>query len=231
MLLSANEVRAVLVAGEPGGSVPAIRERITQAWAARVFDHWGMTEIGPLASEADDDPGCLTVLESECWPEIIDPNSGRPAAPGAIGELVITNFGRVGSPVLRYRTGDLVQVETSPHPSGRTWLRLHGGIRGRMDDMLIIRGNNVFPAGIEAVIREFAEITEFRLVVSQQRQMHHLRIEIEPAERLEAAAISDLVERLGRAIKDRLNFQAEIHTVAVGALPRFEMKARRLVRE
>ena len=75
--LASNCVRAILVAGEPGGHIPAIRERITQAWAARVFDHWGMTEIGPLASEADDDPGYLTLLESECLPEIIDPNTGK----------------------------------------------------------------------------------------------------------------------------------------------------------
>ena len=231
IMLSANEVRAVLVAGEPGGHIPAIRERITQAWAARVFDHWGMTEIGPLASEADDDPGYLTVLESECWPEIVDPNSGKPTAAGEVGELVITNFGRIGSPVIRYRTGDLVQTEAAPHPSGRTWLRLKGGVLGRVDDMLIIRGNNVFPAGVEAVIREFVEVAEFRLVVSQQREMHHLRIEIEPAASLAEPAVRELVVRIGGAIKDRLNFQAEIHAVAAGSLPRFEMKACRLVRE
>jgi phenylacetate-CoA ligase len=228
--LAANSVRAILVAGEPGGNIPPTRERITQAWGARVFDHWGMTEIGPLASEAEDDPGFLTVLESACLPEIIDPNTGRPAA-GDIGELVITNFGRTGSPVVRYRTGDLVQADRTPHPSGRTWLRLKGGILGRTDDMLIIRGNNVFPAGVEAVIREFAEIEEFRLVVSQQREMDHLRIEIEPAAELSEATVRELVSRVSRTIKDRLNFQAEIIAVATGALPRFEMKARRLVRE
>jgi phenylacetate-CoA ligase len=229
--LAASSVRALLVAGEPGGNIPSTRERITQAWGARVFDHWGMTEIGPLASEAEDDPGCLTVLESECLPEVINPNTGQHAAPGEIGELVITNFGRVGSPVLRYRTGDLVQTETSPHPSGRSWLRLKGGILGRTDDMLLIRGNNDFPAGIEAVIREFAEVEEFRLVVSRRREMDHLRIEIEPTADLEEATLRDLASRVGRTIKDRLNFQAEIVTVAAGTLPRFEMKARRLVRE
>src|SRR5690606_3378978 len=119
------------------------------AWGARVFDHWGMTEIGPLASEADDDPGNLTVLESECLSEILD-EDGRPVPAGTLGELVITNFGRVGSPVIRYRTGDLVIADPEPHPSGRTWLRLKGGIQGRVDDMLIIRGNNVFPSSIEA---------------------------------------------------------------------------------
>ncbi len=229
--LAANSVRAILVAGEPGGHIPAIRERITETWAARVFDHWGMTEIGPLASEADDDPGYLTLLESACWPEVIDPQTGQPAAAGEMGELVITNFGRTGSPVIRYRTGDLVQAETSPHHSGRTWLRLKGGIQGRLDDMLIIRGNNVFPASIEAILREFEEIVEFRLIVAQQREMQHLRIEIEPTSDLAADSITELTVRVTRTIKDRLNFQAEITAVASGSLPRFEMKARRIVRE
>lgn len=229
--LAANTVKAVMVAGEPGGNIPATRERITEAWGARVFDHWGMTEIGPLASEAEDDPGHLTVIESECLAEIVHPETGEPVSNGEIGELVITNFGRVGSPLFRFRTGDLVQAETSPHSSGRTWLRLRGGILGRVDDMLIIRGNNVFPAGIEAVVREFQEITEFRLVVSRQREMDHLRIEIEPSDDLSESAIPAVIEKIRCAIKDRLNFHAEISAVPVGSLPRFEMKSRRIVRE
>ena len=140
-------------------------------------------------------------------------------AAGEIGELVITNFGRTGSPVIRYRTGDLVQAETSPHASGRTWLRLKGGILGRVDDMLIIRGNNVFPSSIEAIIGEFTEIVEFRLIVSQQREMHHLRIEIEPQPELGDDSLRELTVRLSGTIKDRLNFQAEIHAVAVGFAP------------
>ncbi len=229
--LAADEVRAVLVAGEPGGNIPATRERITQAWAARVFDHWGMTEIGPLASEAEDDPGHLTVLESECFAEIVDPHTAKPVSSGELGELVITNFGRTGSPVIRYRTGDLVRAETSPHASGRTWLRLKGGIQDRVDDMLIIRGNNVFPTSIEAIVREFTEIVEFRIVATRQREMDHLRIEIEPVPDIAEPDQQDLIIRLSRRIKDRLNFHAEITTVAPGTLPRFELKARRIVRE
>lgn len=229
--LAANSVRALLVAGEPGGNLPSIRERMTQSWGARVFDHWGMTEIGPLASEAADDPGHVTVLESECLPEIIDPDTGLPVAEGAVGELVVTNFGRVGSPVVRFRTGDLVQAAAAPHPSGRTWLRLAGGIQGRLDDMLIIRGNNVFPGSIEAIVREFPEIVEFRMVVTQERQMQHLRIEVEPQEELSQPSVDSTIARLSQTIKQRLNFQAEIVAVPAGSLPRFEMKARRIVRQ
>jgi phenylacetate-CoA ligase len=190
-----------------------------------------MTEIGPLASEADDDPGNLTVLESQCIAEIIDFETGQPAPAGMPGELVITNLGRIGTPVIRYRTGDLVVEDPSPHPSGRVWLRLQGGILGRTDDMLIVRGNNVFPASIEAIVREFPEITEFRIVVSRHREMNHVKLQLEPTAQLSEADTATLVTRLSKTIKERLQFQAEVTAVPAGSLPRFEMKAKRLIRE
>ena len=225
--VATSSVRAVLVAGEPGGSIPSVRARIAAAWGARVFDHWGMTEIGPLATECEDDPDVLTVNESACIAEIINPESGLPSSDGR-GELVITNLGRTGSPVLRYRTGDLVEAELAPHPSGRTWLRLRGGILGRTDDMLIIRGNNVFPSSIEAIVREFASVAEFRIVVTRHREMPHVRLELEPQPQTDVAS---LIENVAAAIKQRLQFQAEVMLVPSGSLPRFEMKAKRLVRE
>ena len=225
--ISKSSVRAVLVAGEPGGSIPSVRTRIAQAWGARVFDHWGMTEIGPLATECEDDPDCLTLNESACIPEIIDPDTGQ-ISPNGKGELVITNLGRVGSPLFRYRTGDLVEAELAPHPSGRTWLRLKGGILGRTDDMLVIRGNNVFPSSIEEILREFPTVAEFRIVVTRHREMIHIRLEVEPQSGIDA---STLPETIAATIKQRLQFQAEVTLVPIGTLPRFEMKARRLVRE
>lgn len=229
--LKASSVRAILVAGEPGGAIPSVRARIEEAWGARVFDHWGMTEIGPLASECEDDPGNLTVLETECIAEIVDPATGLSVAAGKPGELVITNLGRHGSPVLRYRTGDLVEADPVGHSSGRTLLRLRGGILGRTDDMLIVRGNNVFPSSIEAIVREFAEIVEFRIVVSRQRAMNHVRLDIEPAATLDEPRRVALADQLAKAIKQRLQFHAEILLVECGSLPRFEMKAKRLIRE
>ena len=225
--VSSSRVRAVLVAGEPGGSIPSVRARISDVWGARVFDHWGMTEIGPLATECEDDPDCLTVNESACIPEIIDPETGRPSIDGR-GELVITNLGRTGSPLFRYRTGDLVEADRVPHPSGRNWLRLKGGILGRTDDMLIIRGNNVFPSSIEAIVREFPDVTEFRIVVTRLREMQHIRLELEP---LPGSDAETLAQNVAATIKQRLQFQAEVTLVPTGSLPRFEMKAKRLVRE
>jgi phenylacetate-CoA ligase len=230
--LRKNCVRMLIVAGEPGGNIPAVRERIESAWGARVFDHWGMTDITSLGIEPEAGPGGLLILETECIAEILDPDTGRPVPRGQPGELVITNLGRIGMPVLRYRTGDLVRAATSPCPSGLHLLRLEGGILGRADDMVTIRGNNVFPSSIEAIVREFVEVAEFRIVVEKVRAMHNLRLEVEPAADLAGRdeAVRHLVAKLARAIKDRLNFQAEITAVACGSLPRFEMKGRRLVR-
>ena len=227
-----NAGRAVIVAGERGGNLPATRQRIETAWGAQVFDHWGMTDIGSLGIEPSDAPGGLLILETECIAEIVDPQTGEPVEPGTIGELIITNLGRVGHPVIRYRTGDLVRAATEPCPSGLELLRLEGGIIGRADDMVTIRGNNVFPSSIEAILREFDAIAEFRITVQTRRSMPHLKIEVEPTPDVAASdAVMGLVDQVSRALKDRLNFQAEVVGVGVESLPRFELKGRRFVRQ
>jgi phenylacetate-CoA ligase len=225
--LAQGTVRSLIVAGEPGGNVPAIRERIEHLWGARVFDHWGMTELGPLAIECPENPGGIHVLESECIAEILDPVSQKPVEPGTEGELVVTNLGRMGSPLFRYRTGDLVKADAEPCPCGRSLLRLKGGILGRIDDMFTIRGNNVFPGSIEAILRQFAEITEYRIDVETRRSMQHVKITIEAHS---AAEGDSLCEKVSRAVKDRLHFQAEVIPTAAGSLPRFDLKARRFFR-
>jgi len=232
--LAAGSVRMLVVAGEPGGSVPAIRERIESAWGARVFDHWGMTELGALAMECVENPGGLHMLETECIVEIIDPDSGEAATPDESGarrgELVVTNLGRTGSPLIRYTTGDLVATDPDPCPCGRELLRLPGGILGRADDMITIRGNNVFPSTIEAILRQFDQVAEFQVEVHTDRSMPHLLIRIEPQPGLDGEKNDALVAAVGEAIKDRLNFHAEILAVEENSLPRFELKGRRFVK-
>jgi phenylacetate-CoA ligase len=191
-----------------------------------------MTDIGALGIEPEGASGGLSILETECIAEIINPETTAPVPRGELGELVITNLGRHGQPVIRYRTGDLVRASASPCPSGLELLRLEGGILGRADDMVTIRGNNVFPSSIEAILREHAEIVEYRIVVTTLRAMPHLKIEIEPTAACcdSSTTTAELLGRVERAIKDRLNFQAEIVSVPVESLPRFEMKGRRIVR-
>jgi phenylacetate-CoA ligase len=228
-----SAVRAILVAGEPGGNIPATRKRIEEAWGARVVDHWGMTELGPLAIEEEHRPGGLTVLETECIAEILDPLTLQPVPPGEEGELVVTNFGRAGSPLLRYRTGDRVRAEPSqpapgsPHSS---LLHLAGGIFGRTDDMLTIRGNNLYPAALEDAIRSIADVAEFRIELRTVKAMQHIKIDVEPAPGLTTAQSTQLAALVADCIRRRWHFQAEVATVPSGSLPRFEMKAKRFVR-
>ena len=230
--LRGSTVRALIVAGEPGGAVPGIRSRIEAEWGARVFDHWGMTDLGSLGIESESHPGSLLILETESIAEIIDPASGQPATPGAIGELVMTNLGRWGQPVLRYRTGDLVKATLDPTPDGKGVLRLEGGVLGRSDDMLVIRGNNVFPSSVEAVLREFPEVIEFRLAVVKRQEMLQLQIEFETTPTLSGSgeALDRLLDRLARKITDRLAFTPELIPVPLDSLPRSEFKRRRVLR-
>ena len=224
--LERSPVRALVVAGEPGGNIPATRRRIESVWGARVFDHYGMTEVGPVAVEAANQPGKMYLLESEYLAEVLVPGKSAPTADGEYGELVVTNLGRVGSPLIRYRTGDLVRVASDLDPTGRTWRRLDGGILGRADDMIHVRGNNLYPATIEAIVRKFAEVAEYRIVVDRSGPLADLRIEIEPA----GCDGRDLADAVGRAVRDELLFRVDVVAVPADTLPRFELKARRVVK-
>jgi len=226
--LRAASVRKLIVAGEPGGSIPSTRQRIEQAWGARVFDHTGMTEIGALGFECEQAPGGVHLIESECIAEVIDPTTAKPVAEGEAGELVLTNLGRCDSPLLRYRTNDHVRLSPSSKCAcGRWFARMEGGILGRIDDMVCVRGNNVFPGSIESIVRRFDAVAEFRIEVLEDGALSQLRVELEPAPSADGAALTKLV---ARAIQDSLNFRPDVKPVPPGSLPRFEMKAKRFVR-
>jgi phenylacetate-CoA ligase len=223
--LASLGVRATVHAGEPGASVPGVRARIEQAYGAQCHDHTGMTELGATGFTCQERDG-VHLIESEFVFEVIDPETGEAVAEGEQGELVATNLGRAGMPLIRYRTGDLVQLDLSPCRCGRSFARLRGGILGRADDMVIIRGMNIFPSAIEGVLREFPEINEFRIEVSQQRSMEELRVLIDAQSGTDAA----LTRRVGDRLHDRLLLRVPCELVPAGSLPRFELKARRVVR-
>ena len=242
-----RRIKALIVAGEPGGNIPGTRSRIESAWDARVFDHAGMTEMGAWGFECHEAPGGQHVMENEFIAEVVDPATGEALADGEAGELVLTNLGREAMPLIRYRTGDQVVLRRGRCACGRSFARIEGGILGRVDDMLIIRGNNVFPSAIEGLLREIPEVVEFRIAVQQPGALNELRIDIEPvagfpAPSARALASSDLsvedsrarrdelAERVSSTFIDRLHFKPVINLVNPGSLPRFEMKAHRLVR-
>jgi phenylacetate-CoA ligase len=228
--VAGSRVRAIFTAGEPGACIPATRARIEQLWpGARVHDQHGMTETGPVTFECLQRERVLHVIETGFIPEIIDPRTGQPAAAGEQGELVLTNLGRVGSPLIRYRTGDIVQpAAETPCACGRHDLALEGGILGRTDDMVIVRSVNLYPAAVEAVVRRFAEVAEYRVEVTNQRAMTELRIQIEPVTTCaDPAALALSVEA---ALRTAFNLRIPISLAPPGTLPRFELKARRWVR-
>jgi phenylacetate-CoA ligase len=219
-----RSVRLVIVAGEPGGSMPAVRRRIADAWQADVLDHAGATEVGPWGVGDLRGPG-LDLLEPWFHPEFLALESGGPAAPGELAELVLTTLGRVGAPVIRYRTGDVVRPiwpsDADVAAGFCPWVRLDGGILGRTDDMLVVRGVNVFPGAIDDIVRSFPEIIEYQLTVTTDEALDRLSLAIE--DRLAAP------DRVARELKLRLGLNVEVNAVPTGSLPRFEGKARRIV--
>jgi phenylacetate-CoA ligase len=222
-------VKKIIVAGEAGGSVPSVRARLERLWhGARVFDHHGMTEVGPVTHECPARPGVLHIIESAYYAEVIHPATGEGAPSGETGELVLTTLGRTGSPLLRYRTGDLVRAEPHPCVCGRSDLSLIGGILGRVDDMLVVRGVNVYPGAVEEIIRALDEVQEYQVRVSNKQALTELTVQIEP--KPECGDVAALVSRLEKSFQTQFALRVPVTAVAPGSLPRFEMKAKRWVK-
>ena len=224
-----TSIRATIHAGEPGANIPGTKRRIEESWGAKCFDHCGMTEVGALGFECISQPGGPHFNESEFIIEVINPLTGEPARDGQ-GELVVTNLGRWGSPGIRYRTGDLVRLNPSRCACGRTFVRAEGGILARADDMLIVRGVNVFPSVIEDIVRRYPTVDEFRIEVARRHEMTEIRILLEIDEAAHGGEVCDrTVAAVGDDVRHTVGLRVETAAVAAGTLPRFELKARRVV--
>jgi phenylacetate-CoA ligase len=213
------DVEILILAGEAGGSVPATRQRIENAWNARVLDHCGATEVGPWGYGDAEGQG-LYINEHDFLTEFLSLETGLPAADGELSELVLTNLGRTGSPVIRYRTGDVVRP-TWRHAGKNRFVFLPGGVQSRVDDMMIIRGVNVFPSSIEQILRSFPEVVEYRMTARTAGEMDQLLIEIEDH-------LND-PGRVARELELRLGLKIEVRCVTGGSLPRVEGKGKRFV--
>ena len=215
-----SALRVSIHAGEPGASIPTTRERIESELGVISFDHTGATEVGAHGFSCSARDG-VHINEAEFVVEVLDP-TGVVREEGE-GELVMTNLGRWGMPAIRYRTGDRVRAVRGRCSCGRTFVKLAGGITGRIDDMVTIRGVNVFPSAIEAIVRRFADVAEYRVELLRVRSMDELRCTIEPS----PSAGEDLAGRIAEAIRRDLGIRCAVDTVPSGTLPRFEMKAKR----
>jgi phenylacetate-CoA ligase len=228
--LAAAQVRTVIVAGEPGGSIPGTRRLIEKLWnGAGVVDHHGMTEVGPVSYGCPKREDVLHIIESGYLAEVIDPKTAEPVTPGTAGELVLTTLGRLGSPLVRYRTGDIVEQDPEQCcECGSHDMALLGGIRGRNDDMLVVRGVNVYPGAVENVLRSNGGVAEYRVDIGHHGALSELMIQVEP----EPAHSNDagLAHHLEAALRDALALRIAVKIVPCGSLPRFELKAKRWVR-
>ncbi len=211
-------IKKVIVAGEPGGSVPTVRARIEELWGARVFDHHGMTEVGPVSLERVEKPGFLEVMEEAYLAEVIDPQTLTEVADGDCGELVLTTLLRRACPLIRYRTGDWVKKRVI---DGR--LYLEGGVLSRCDEMLVVRGVNVYPSAVDNVVRGFPGVSEYQVLRAKVDAMDELEVQIE----LASDAETGLAGLLERRLKDVFSLRMQVTVMPDGSLPRHEFKSRR----
>jgi phenylacetate-CoA ligase len=219
--LAKSPVEKIIVAGEPGGSIQATRKRIESAWGARLFDHGGATEVGPWGF-ADADARGLHVNEVQFIAEFISVETGLPAGDGELCHLILTTLGRAGAPLIRYRTGDIVRP-TSPTGESCRFVLLEGGILGRADEMLIIRGMNVYPAAIEQILHSFPEVVEYRITARNRGALDEIIVEVE--DHLHEPA------RIAQELQLKLGLNIDVRNVSAMSLPRFEGKGQRFVDE
>jgi phenylacetate-CoA ligase len=210
--MSAAGIRTTIHAGEPGASIPATRAAIEAAYSAVTFDHTGMTELGPTGFSCSARDG-VHLVESEFIFEVLPS-----------GELVATNLGRWGSPLIRYRTGDRVEVASEPCSCGSPFLKILGGIQGRVDDMFTVRGVNLYPSQVEDIVRRHPDVSEFVIEHRRERQMDEVTLLVE------TSVESFSSERLEADLRQALGVRLECRVVPRGTLPRSELKSRRIVR-
>src|SRR6266581_3196668 len=195
----ASTVRVTIHAGEPGASIPATRARIERAWGASAYDHAGMTEVGAYGFACSEQQG-IHINEGEFIAEILDPQSGQPVREG--------------------QAGDLVRHGGYNCPCGRTFLHLPGGVLGRADDMLIVRGVNVYPSALADVLHRFPEVAEYRVIVTKEGTMDEIALQVE--------CPSGIIAGIQEELRNALNLRIPIEAVKPGTLPRFELKAKRV---
>jgi phenylacetate-CoA ligase len=225
--LRSLSIRTTIHAGEPGAGIPSTRARLQELWGAKTYDHCGMTEMGAYGFECRLQLG-PHVNEADFILELIDSETMQPVQDGSRGEIVLTTLGRSGSPVIRYRTGDLAEVSRKRCRCGRTFALLRGGLLGRTDDMITVRGINVFPSSIENILRQFPEVVEFQGEIVVEREMSELLLRLE-TNGLETHQQPQFVERVVSAMRAGIHLRPMIQFAPPGSLPRAEMKSRRFL--
>jgi phenylacetate-CoA ligase len=225
--LASSSVKSLLLSGEPGALIPHVREKLQKIWNARCFDYIGMTEVGTWGFQCTEELNGVHILESEFVAEVVDPETGIPVQDGEAGELVLTNLGRSCMPAIRYRTGDLVKIKKRICPCGRTFRILDGGVLGRKDEMIFIRGVNVFPNVLASFVEGYIQPGDnYQIEVYEEKGINEIAIKLEMREREKCEAIQRAIQD---EIKKKLNLRVEVEVVSNGSLPKFDYKVKRFV--
>jgi phenylacetate-CoA ligase len=226
-------LRLLMVGGEPGGQIPAVRRQITEIWGCPVRDVMGMGEFaGAMWAESDDEAGMHFCAQAEVHLELIDHETAepKPFEDGATGELVYTAVDREATPLVRFRSHDHVQVHMADTPSGRTAPRVT--TLGRTDDMLLVRGINVFPSAVRDVVASFVPRTtgQIRIVLERPGPLVSppLPVEVEVAAAVPSEDHATLAMAVAERVRSRLNFTADIRLIPEGTLPRTSLKTQYL---
>lgn len=225
--LRKSSVRITFHGGEPGALIPSVRNKIIGSWGAKPFDYPGLTEVGAYGIHCTEQDGAVHVNEAEFFFELIDPETGRPIQGAGTGEMVLTNLGRSCSPAIRFKTGDMVKVDESPCGCGRSFRLLDGGIIGRVDEMITIRGMNVFPSQVGTVTEKYLQIgEEYQIVACTEKGMANLKVMLELAMDRPAEQVRS---EIAKELRDCLEIRVEVETVAPGTLRRSDYKSQRFV--
>ncbi|OPX87294.1 MAG: Phenylacetate-coenzyme A ligase [Pelotomaculum sp. PtaB.Bin104] len=225
--LPGSAIRVVILAGEPGAMIPSVRDKLERGWGARVFEYPGLTETGTYAFMCEHNNQALHIIESEFIVEVLDSTTGKSVADGEAGELVLTNLGRSCSPAIRYRTNDRVRLIKSSCSCGRTFGQLIGGVLGRQDEMLIVRGVNIFPSTMGNIVEKFMELgCEYQIIAFRQGDMDEVRLKIEVT-----PTSQDVDKLIVPELKKQLNLRVDIEKVPKGTLVRSDYKGKKFIDE
>jgi phenylacetate-CoA ligase len=229
-----SKVRRIMLGGETGASVPATRARLEADWNAQCFDAYGSLEFQTIGQDCHAQAG-PHLAEDFLYAEVVDSNTAEHVPDGTPGVLVLTHLDKQAGPLVRWWTGDIVVRDSTPCTCGRRHARLAGGVQGRADDMLVVRGVNVFPSSVEQIVHGFEELgSEYQIVLDPSVRdansgfLTGIRLRVEA---LGTAASPDIAERLAHEIRTRLQVRALVDVVPHGTLPRSTHKSKRVVRE
>jgi phenylacetate-CoA ligase len=230
-LATQSQVRIAIMAEEPEAEIPATRKPVEETWGTKCYDVIGATEMHScFGFECVHQKG-LHLIENMFLPEGVNPDTGEPVAPGEQGELIMTNLHMEAMPLIRYRLRDIVKLNYDACECGRTFARMEGGVLGRVDDMIILGGVNLYPSAIENFVRGVKQFSiEFQIVVPKIGTGKRLRIRVEPvSEAIGENALKKASAEMAESIKWKMGVTPEIATI--GSLPRFEHKAKKVIRE